>query len=275
MILLNSSMCTNENDVPHLYFQVRTNMFLHILNSSNDCFGSKGTRTITEKAYFGSSVFWIWHATEQDNWFRDIIWNYMSVTMYWRSSPVILIIVCLISCKKADCRHFACSSEHLFNYFLSLEQSTYEFSLWLDATSPDDEWCRHQSSSGNDGVRTQYESRKRNADKGFNFFGITSANVTKHAYECLKCFLSLNILRERSWRYWRTYVSISFLNDCWDIADFWWVFRIQVHEELIRETCRYGQFLSIVWARYNDASCSHECSSRSSDEERSSWVRPK
>ena len=38
MILLNSSMCTNENDVLQLYFQVRTNMTLHILTSSNDFF---------------------------------------------------------------------------------------------------------------------------------------------------------------------------------------------------------------------------------------------
>ena len=151
--------------------------------------------------------------TEQNNWFRDIIWHCMSVTIYWRSSLVLLVILSLISWKTSG------SS--------SLEQSASEISLWLDARPPDDERSWHQVSSGNDGVRTQHESRKRNADKEFKFFFFERADVTNHAYECLNDFLSLSILSERCWRYWRTYNSISFLNICWDIVDFWWVFRIQ------------------------------------------------
>ena len=84
-----------------------------------------------------------------------------------------------------------------------------------------------------------------------------------------------SILRERCWRCWRTYVSISFMNVCCDIVDSWWVFRIQEYEEIVRETCRCGLLLLIIWARYDDASWLHESSSRSFDEERSSWVCPK
>ena len=228
-----------------LFSIVLTNMTLHILNSSSSCFE--------------------WHTDGNNNWTKDVFLNIiiLDMTCNWSESLIsrhhltsyVSNDTLTLFTDAPDYRKFdelqekrivvtsLTVHEHLFNYFLSIEQSSAEFfSLWRDVRSQDDEWCRHQASSGIDNVRTQHESKKRNSDKGFKFnlffLGITSANVTKHAYECLKCILSLNILRERSWRYWQTYISISFMNICWDIVDSWWVFRIQEHEEIVRETCR-------------------------------------
>ena len=165
--------------------------------------------------------------TEQNNWFRDIIWYCMSVTMYWRSSH------------SAPCyRKFDKLEEKRIVVTSLAVQSTCSITSCLLSSRLLNSRCgltrvlqHHEWSwmipSGNDDVRTQHESWERNADKELKFFFCERANVMKHAYECLNDFLSLSILSERYWRYWRTYVSISFLNFCWDVADFWWVFRIQ------------------------------------------------
>ena len=56
-----------------------------------------GTRAIIwQKAYLWISPFWIWHTTEQNSWFYDTIWHRTTVTINWRSSLVLLVIVSLI-----------------------------------------------------------------------------------------------------------------------------------------------------------------------------------
>ena len=83
-----------------------------ILNSSNGCFLAVNN---DRKSAF---------ATDQNCWFRDIIWHCMSVTMHRRSSPVLLIIVWFAGRKRIVVTSLV-EYEHLF-FFLSLEQSTSE-----------------------------------------------------------------------------------------------------------------------------------------------------
>ena len=90
-------------------------------------FGSEGTRTITEKTRFRTSSFWIWHATDQNCWFRDIILSLHvsnSLAPNYRSFG---------SLKKANRRHFACRVWTLVQLLLVSWAVDFRFSLWLDA----------------------------------------------------------------------------------------------------------------------------------------------
>ena len=162
-------------------------MILHILNLIIRYFWN-ANRVLLNFIILDLSCIWT------EKWFRDINRHRMSVTMYWRFSLMNLVILSLLNWIWDSSSSLR---SQLMSTYSSVEQSTSGFLLWPDARSADDEWSRNPISSENDEVRTQYTSTKINTDTRLTFFFVQYASWW---------------VIERSWRYWRTYVSISFVN---------------------------------------------------------------